>query len=113
MLIKQDNTEDTRSILSAEKQTKKLFVASLVPVAFCQLLIRIRVGMGEAQNQPKVFDRASLQPQPSSGSTWNLPSRALHAIAPQRAMPEWEEKAQKGQVRGTQSSWSCFQEDRH
>lgn len=54
MLIKQENVEDTRSILSGEKQTKKPFVASLVPVAFCQLLIRIsRVGMGKLRIDPK------------------------------------------------------------
>lgn len=54
VLIKQENVEDTRSILSAEKQTKKPFVTSLVPVAFCQLLIRIsRVGMGKLRLDPK------------------------------------------------------------
>ena len=62
VLIKQENVEDTRSILSAEKQPKKPFVASLVPVAFCQLLIRIcSVGMGKLRIDPK-----SLTDPPSS-----------------------------------------------
>lgn len=48
MLIRKENAEDTRSILSEVKQTKKPFVTSLVPVALCQLLIRIsRVGTGK------------------------------------------------------------------
>lgn len=62
VLIKQESVEDIRSILSAEKQTRKPFVASLVPVAFCQLLIRIsRVGMGKLRTDPK-----SLTDPPSS-----------------------------------------------
>lgn len=97
VLIKQENVEDTGSILSAEKQPKKPFVTSLVPVAFCQLLIRIsRVGMGKLR--------------PSSVSIWKLPSRVLRTTAPRRALLGLQEKAWKRQVRGPQSSWSCFEE---
>lgn len=54
MLIKQESIEDTQSVLSAENQTKTPFVASLVPVAFCQLLITIiGVGMGKCRTDPK------------------------------------------------------------
>lgn len=56
MLIKQESTEDTQRVLSAENQTKNPFVAFLVPVAFCQLLIRIiRVGMGKCRTELKSF----------------------------------------------------------
>lgn len=62
VLVKQESVEDTRSILSSEKETRKPFVASLVPVAFCQLLFRIsRVGMGKLSTDPK-----SLTDPPSS-----------------------------------------------
>lgn len=83
VLIKQESIEDTQSVLSAENQTKAPFVASLVPVAFCQLLVRIiRVGMGKHRMDLKSLADPSFKPQPSSGSMWKVLSKALHPREP-------------------------------
>lgn len=94
VLIKQESIEDTQSVLSAENQTKASFVASLVPVAFCQLLVRIiRVGMGKHRMDLKSLADPSFKPQPSSGSMWKVLSKALHSKEPSRAMRESTEEA--------------------
>lgn len=81
MVIKQESREDTRSVLSAENQTKNPFVASLVVVAFCQLLIRIiRAGMEKCRIDLKSSAATKLRLYVESAK------QSLHTIAPQRAL---------------------------
>lgn len=107
VVIKQESREDTRSVLSAENQTKNPFVASLVVVAFCQLLSRIIRGNAELTwNLRQTLPSATTKLRPYVESA----KQSLHTIAPQRALLGLWEKAQKRQVRAPQSSWSCFGE---